>query len=87
MALTGSPLYLRGITILSSVQIPIPVTVFIDGFGTSGDITDYANVRKTGLAAITLREDDELIEVTPKNLRLRKRNYSADRAFFALCES
>ena len=23
----------------------------------------YANVRKTGLAAITLREDDELIEV------------------------
>ena len=26
-------------------------------------ITDYSNVRKTGLAAITLREDDELIEV------------------------
>ena len=26
-------------------------------------ITDYANVRKKGLAAITLREDDELIEV------------------------
>ncbi len=26
-------------------------------------IRDYANVRKTGLAAITLREDDELIEV------------------------
>ena len=26
-------------------------------------ITDFANVRKTGLAAITLREDDELIEV------------------------
>ena len=26
-------------------------------------ITDYANVRKTGLAAIGLREDDELIEV------------------------
>ena len=26
-------------------------------------ITDYANVRKTGLAAITLRADDELIEV------------------------
>ncbi|GAB5615836.1 DNA gyrase subunit A [Faecalimonas canis] len=26
-------------------------------------ITDYANVRKTGLAAITLREEDELIEV------------------------
>ena len=26
-------------------------------------ITDYANVRKTGLAAINLREDDELIEV------------------------
>ena len=26
-------------------------------------VTDYANVRKTGLAAITLREGDELIEV------------------------
>ena len=26
-------------------------------------IEDYANVRKTGLAAIALREDDELIEV------------------------
>ena len=26
-------------------------------------VTDYANVRKTGLAAINLREDDELIEV------------------------
>ena len=26
-------------------------------------ITDYSNVRKTGLAAITLRDDDELIEV------------------------
>jgi len=26
-------------------------------------VTDYANVRKTGLAAITLREEDELIEV------------------------
>jgi len=26
-------------------------------------ITEYANVRKTGLAAITLREEDELIEV------------------------
>lgn len=26
-------------------------------------ITDYANVRKTGLAAIVLREDDKLIEV------------------------
>ena len=30
-------------------------------------ITDYANVRKTGLAAITLREDDELIEVKIKD--------------------
>jgi len=30
-------------------------------------ITDYANVRKTGLAAITLREDDELIEVKKTN--------------------
>ena len=27
------------------------------------NITDYSNVRKTGLAAITLRDDDELIEV------------------------
>jgi DNA gyrase subunit A len=26
-------------------------------------ITDYANIRKTGLGAINLREDDELIEV------------------------
>ena len=26
-------------------------------------IKEYANVRKTGLAAITLREEDELIEV------------------------
>ena len=26
-------------------------------------ITEYANIRKTGLAAINLREDDELIEV------------------------
>ncbi len=26
-------------------------------------IQEYANVRKTGLAAITLRDDDELIEV------------------------
>nr|WP_294468711.1 DNA gyrase subunit A [uncultured Sellimonas sp.] len=33
-------------------------------------IMDYANVRKTGLAAITLREDDELIEVkTTDNTR------------------
>ena len=30
-------------------------------------ITDYANVRKTGLTAITLREDDELIEVKHTN--------------------
>lgn len=30
-------------------------------------ITDYANVRKTGLAAITLREEDELIEVKATN--------------------
>ena len=30
-------------------------------------ITDYANVRKTGLAAITLRENDELIEVKSTN--------------------
>ena len=32
-------------------------------------ITDYANVRKTGLAAITLREDDELIEVKKNRQR------------------
>ena len=30
-------------------------------------ITDYANVRKTGLAAINLREEDELIEVKTTN--------------------
>ena len=30
-------------------------------------ITEYANVRKTGLAAINLREDDELIEVKSTN--------------------
>ena len=30
-------------------------------------ITDFANVRKNGLAAITLREDDELIEVKATN--------------------
>ncbi len=30
-------------------------------------IKDYANVRKTGLAAITLRDDDELIEVKYTN--------------------
>ncbi len=30
-------------------------------------ITDYANVRKTGLGAISLREDDELIEVKTTN--------------------
>ena len=30
-------------------------------------VTDYANIRKTGLAAINLREDDELIEVKITN--------------------
>ena len=30
-------------------------------------ITDYENVRKTGLAAINLREEDELIEVKSTN--------------------
>ena len=30
-------------------------------------VTDYANIRKTGLAAINLREDDELIEVKVTN--------------------
>ena len=33
-------------------------------------ITDYANVRKTGLAAINLREDDELIEVKKTDIFL-----------------
>ena len=31
------------------------------------DITDYQNIRKSGLQAITLREDDELIEVKSTN--------------------
>ncbi len=30
-------------------------------------IQDYANVRKTGLAAISLRDEDELIEVKATN--------------------
>ena len=34
-----------------------------EGYREETPITDYANVRKTGLAAINLREDDELIEV------------------------
>ncbi|MGN1158539.1 MAG: DNA gyrase subunit A, partial [Agathobacter sp.] len=34
-----------------------------NGIAKKTSITEYANVRKTGLAAITLREDDELIEV------------------------
>ncbi len=33
------------------------------------DITDYQNIRKSGLQAITLREDDELIEVKATNDR------------------
>jgi DNA gyrase subunit A len=33
------------------------------GIAKKTPITDYANIRKTGLAAINLREDDELIEV------------------------
>ena len=33
---------------------------------------EFENVRKNGLAAINLRDDDELIEVTPKSIRLRK---------------
>ena len=33
------------------------------GMAKKTPITDYANIRKTGLAAINLREDDELIEV------------------------
>ncbi len=34
-----------------------------NGIAKKTAVTEYANVRKTGLAAITLREDDELIEV------------------------
>ena len=34
-----------------------------NGIAKKTPIIEYANVRKTGLAAITLREDDELIEV------------------------
>ena len=34
-----------------------------NGIAKKTAITEYENVRKTGLAAITLREDDELIEV------------------------
>lgn len=34
-----------------------------NGIAKKTSISEYANVRKTGLAAITLREDDELIEV------------------------
>ena len=34
-----------------------------NGIAKRTSIAEYANVRKTGLAAITLREDDELIEV------------------------
>ena len=37
-------------------------------------IQDYANVRKTGLAAIALREDDKLIEV---KITDNDRGYSA----------
>ena len=33
------------------------------GIAKKTPVTDYANIRKTGLAAINLREDDELIEV------------------------
>ena len=33
------------------------------GIAKKTSVTDYANIRKTGLAAINLREDDELIEV------------------------
>ena len=34
-----------------------------NGIAKKTAVTEYANVRKTGLAAITLREEDELIEV------------------------
>jgi len=55
----------------------IPIKEYIDGkylfMATKNgivkktSITDYANVRKTGLAAITLRDEDELIEVKATN--------------------
>ena len=38
-----------------------------NGIAKKTPVKDYANVRKTGLAAITLREDDELIEVKITN--------------------
>ncbi len=34
-----------------------------DGLVKKTPMEEYANVRKTGLVAITLRDDDELIEV------------------------
>ena len=38
-----------------------------DGIVKKTSVTDYAHIRKTGLAAISLREDDELIEVKITN--------------------
>ena len=55
------------------ITAAIPIEKFVEGeylfmatkkgLVKKTSITEYANVRKTGLAAITLREDDELIEV------------------------
>ena len=59
------------------ITAAIPVKEFVDGdylvmatkkgLVKKTPIGEYANVRKTGLAAITLREDDELIEVKITN--------------------
>ena len=55
------------------ITATIPIEKFVEGeylfmatkkgLVKKTSINEYANVRKTGLAAITLREDDELIEV------------------------
>jgi len=59
------------------ITAAIPIKEFVDGdylimatkkgLVKKTPIGEYANVRKTGLAAITLREDDELIEVKITN--------------------
>ena len=65
----------RGTAIINLLQLMpgekitalIPIREYKEGrflfMATKTPITDFANVRKTGLTAITLRDDDELIEV------------------------
>ena len=63
----------RGTAIINLLQLMpdekitamIPIREYEDGqyLLMATEIKDYANVRKTGLAAIVLREDDKLIEV------------------------